>query len=149
MNIKLLFSTRKRNPFSTLIRTITWSEWSHVEIVLPNRMLIGANAPDGISINSIDHRLEKSSAAAYMTVECNADNAILWSYSQLNKPYDWLGVIGLGINRDWQEDDAWFCSEFVGKALMVGGYSPYDGYVIRRLTPQHLWMLNLPRDKIK
>ena len=33
--------------------------------------------------------------------------------SQIGKPYDKTGALGLGLHRDWQEDDAWWCSELI------------------------------------
>lgn len=31
--------------------------------------------------------------------------------AQLGKPYDWRAIVDFGIQRNWREDDAWFCSE--------------------------------------
>ena len=45
--MKIIFSKR-RHVGSWLIRTVTWSEWSHVELVLPNGQLLGAAAPQGV-----------------------------------------------------------------------------------------------------
>lgn len=39
----------------------------------------------------------------------------------LGKPYDYTGILGLGINRDWQENDMWFCSEDVADTLKRSG----------------------------
>ena len=41
--------------------------------------------------------------------------------SKLGKPYDYTGILGLGINRDWQENDMWFCSEDVADTLKRSG----------------------------
>lgn len=41
--------------------------------------------------------------------------------SKLGKPYDYTGILGLGVNRDWQENDRWFCSEDVADTLKRAG----------------------------
>ena len=41
--------------------------------------------------------------------------------SKLGKPYDYTGILGLGVNRDWQENDMWFCSEDVADTLKRAG----------------------------
>jgi uncharacterized protein YycO len=146
--MRILFSKRD-NVGSSIIRAVTWSSWSHVDIVLGDYVL-GATADRGVGYTRIDHRLELASRAEMVSVPLkNELEAITWAKWQVGKPYDWQGIVGLGLHRDWEEDDAWFCSEYVGKALLVGGYEPYRSHALRRLTPEHLWMLNLPTETIK
>ncbi|MNF95265.1 hypothetical protein D3C84_780070 [compost metagenome] len=61
--------------------------------------------------------------------------------SQLGKPYDWTAILGLGLRRDWQERDAWFCSELIAWSAAEAGEPWYRCESLRRVTPQHLWML--------
>lgn len=144
--MKLLFS-RRHHPGSYLIRMVTWSEWSHVDIILPDGGLIGAAAPHGVIEMTSELRVAMASHAAVMDVPCRT--VFSWLLSQLGTPYDWLGVAGLGMHRDWQEDDKWFCSEFVARAMKEGGFEPFQPGVMQRITPQHLWMLNFPTQIIK
>lgn len=139
--IKLLFS-RRNHPGSWLIRAVSWSEWSHVEIILPDGRLLGAAAPQGVGLSTYEERMAIAAHAAIMYFPGNMDAAMAWGETQLRKPYDYLGVIGLGLHRDWEEDDKWWCSEFAGEFLVQGGFAPFRPEAIRRLTPQHLWMLN-------
>lgn len=146
--IEVLFSKR-HHPGSYLIRAVTWSEWSHCELVLPDGRLLSAAAPHGVSYDTLENRLHIASSVAKMTFPGNIDAAVQFAQSQLGRPYDYKGVIGLGIHRDWEEDDSWWCSEFVGKALLEGGFFPYRAETIRRLTPHHLWMLDQPFETLK
>lgn len=59
---------------------------------------------------------------------------------QLGKPYDKTAVIGMLLNRDWQQDTDWFCSELLLACLVKGGkvltksyhnMTPEDAYVLR------------------
>lgn len=146
--IKVLFS-RNDKIGSRLIRLATWSDWSHVDLVRPNGTLIGATALHGVGLEDIDNRLAQASAAAIVAFPGDDVAAIEWAYSQLEKPYDWLGVAGVGLHRDWMEDDKWFCSESVGRALHEGGFSPFRENALRRLVPQHLWMLDYRTEALK
>lgn len=134
--LKLLFTTES-GPASALIRTFTWSDYSHVDLVFGNEV-IGAYPGRGVERIPIDDRLKAASKAAFFMADGIEESAALEkAMSQINKPYDWLGVIGIGLHRDWQCQDKWFCSEFAswvamqcGKPLLAGNF--------RRITPQDL-----------
>jgi uncharacterized protein YycO len=143
--MKILFS-RRNNIGSWLIRLVTWSEWSHVEIL--NNGLIGANAPEGVLVTSYTKRYKTASEMYIMNIPCDDDKAIKWAYTQIGKQYDWFGVLGLWWHRNWQDDRRWWCSEFVAMALKVGGNLPFDTSSIKRITPQHLWMLDFVKEKV-
>jgi uncharacterized protein YycO len=146
--IKLLF-TRRRTPFSGLIRLVTWSVWSHVDIVVDSHLLIGAVACRGVVHDLKSARLEQASRAAVMTVPCDRPEKVIAAARQeLGQPYDWLGILGLGLHRDWQEDDRWFCSELVSWAFRAAGQPLFDPKVTARVTPQHLWMLPHPKERL-
>ena len=146
--IQVVFSKRV-HPGSYLIRAVTWSEWSHCELLLQDGRLLGAAAPHGVTYDTLDNRLSIASAVAVMSFPGDAGAAEAFATGQLGKPYDWKGVVGIGLHRDWEEDSSWWCSEFVGKALHEGGFMPYRAEAIQRLTPQHLWMLDQPFETLK
>ena len=146
--ITLLFS-RRNHPGSWLIRTVSWSEWSHVEIILPDGRLLGAAAPHGVGLSTYEERMSIAAHAATMCVPGDMNTAAAWGETQLGKPYDYVGVVGLGLHRDWEKDDKWWCSEFAAEFLVQGGFAPYRADAIQRLTPQHLWMLNYPFEIVK
>lgn len=141
--ITLLYS-RRHHPGSYLIRGVTWGEWSHVEILLPGGRLLGAAFSEGVNDNhTIDDRLQIASAAAKVTYPGDLGRAMAWASPLIGvTPYDNLGVVGLGFHRDWESEDAYWCSEWAGKFLKEGGFEPFRSKSIKRLTPEHLWMLN-------
>jgi uncharacterized protein YycO len=146
--IKLLFSRRKHIG-SWIIRKISWSEWSHVEIIMPTDILFGSAAPHGVSFYSMNERLNKASRAAVMSFPGDFDAAFLWGKTQIGRPYDYLGVLGIGFHRDWEDDHSWWCSEFAAQFLKQGGFEPYRHEAIKRLSPEHLFMLNQSFEIIK
>ena len=138
--VELLF-TRRRHPGSLLIRTVTWSAWSHVDVVHGDNV-IGAVAPHGVELQPLAERLAKASQAAVMIVpSAMAKKVRDIANTQLGKPYDWLGAAGIGLHRNWQETDSWFCSEFAAWCFSTAGHPLIRQEFVHRVTPQHLWML--------
>jgi hypothetical protein len=144
MKIRVLFS-RRALPVSLLIRTVTWSAWSHVEI-LDGDDLIGADMMNGVTVTKLAHRLDISSRAAIVEFPCADPAAVIAAArGELGRGYDYLGLLGiLGHQRDWQARESWFCSELVAWAFSAGGSPLFRGELVSRVTPQHLWMLSAP-----
>lgn len=69
---------------------------------------------------------------------------------QYGKPYDYGGAFGLPIQQaeNWQDDDKWWCSEFVLAALVAGGAPILDRAQIHRVTPDSLSQVNIPKSEI-
>jgi uncharacterized protein YycO len=147
--IQLLF-TRRRHIGSWLIRFVTWSEYSHVDILLDGNYLIGAIAPEGVVVHKADYRLKTASKAVIMELPVSSKiEALEYARSQIGKSYDWLGVLGIGLHRNWQENDKWSCAELAAMALDAGGQKPFDSKFHHRITPQDLLMLNFEKRRIK
>lgn len=139
-SVDLLFST-SRHPGSAIIRAFTWSSWSHVALI-DGDQVIEAAAPHGVRRAPLAPAIEHAHRSAVVSLPCSDPNRIIAAAaSQIGKPYDWTAVLGLGLHRDWQETDAWFCSELVAWAFTRAGESLFRPEVLRRVTPQHLWML--------
>lgn len=138
--IVLLFSNQ-RDLLSRAIRIATWSNWSHVALVDGDRV-IEALAPRGVQINDTDHVTMRSHEYALVDLPCRDPEAVLTAAaSQAGKPYDYTALLGMALRRNWQEDDAWFCSELIAWAFAQAGEPLFRPEVMRRVTPQHLWML--------
>lgn len=138
--IRLLFSTTG-NPFSYLIRTATWSRWSHVSLV-DGADVIEAVAIHGVRRISLDERIHAAKDFAFSELPCVDRQIVLAAAeSQIGKPYDYTAVVGMGLHRDWHEMDAWFCSELVAWAFEEGKSGLFRGESLNRITPEHLWML--------
>lgn len=139
-SVRLLFST-SRHPGSAIIRAFTWSRWSHVALINGDQV-IEAAAPHGVRRAPLAQAIEHAHRSAIVSLPCSDPGRIIAAAaSQIGKPYDWTAVLGLGLHRDWQETDAWFCSELVAWAFARAGESLFRAEVLRRVTPQHLWML--------
>lgn len=136
----LLFSTTG-SPFSALIRATTWSRWSHVALI-DGDSVIEAAALHGVRRIPAAQAVAAARRAAVVDMSCCDPQAVIAAAAeQIGKPYDWTAVLGLGLRRDWQEPDAWFCSELVAWAFDAAGQALFRPDSLRRVTPQHLWML--------
>ncbi len=137
---RLLFST-SRHPFSAVIRAVTWSCWSHVALV-DGDTVIEATAAHGVRRTLLMDALSHARDFAFADIACaDPAAAIAAAASQIGKPYDYSALLGLYLHRDWQQDDAWFCSELVAWAFEKTQQPLLRSEVVRRVSPQHLWML--------
>ena len=86
--------------------------------------------------------IAKHSAHCIVDIPCDDPAAVIAAArSQVGKPYDLTALFGLLVRRDWQEADAWFCSELTAWAFQQGGSPLFRPEALYRITPQHLWMI--------
>lgn len=138
--MRVLFCTSDRIA-SRIIRAVTWSDWSHVAII-DGYQVIEAVWPE-VRAAHLSEVLAKHPSYAIVHIPVPDEQAaIAAARSQIGKPYDLVGMLGLGLHRDWQQDTDWWCSELVTFAIQAGGMQLYRDNVMHKVTPQHLWMLN-------
>lgn len=139
--VTLLFS-RSHSIGALAIRLVTWGTWSHVGLRSPSGTVLQASWPGGVEEVSFEAFVARASRWEELLVEVPDPIAVIaWARSQRGKPYDLWGAVGLGLHRDWQADDAWWCSEYVEMALAHGG-RPRFRAGLSRVTPEHSWMVN-------
>lgn len=148
--IHLVYSNSKL-PLSPIIRWRTGSEFSHVGIILEQ----DADDIDGLSI--VSHSALSCKGVRFTTLKTFLSHATNYRITQLEQevtqeqfdmllylcqkyeglPYDTKGAVGLGVGEDWQEDDAFWCSEWVAFALKnIGMILKYLDDV-HRIAPNH------------
>lgn len=141
MNVVQLLFTTTRWPASWLIRAGTWSAWSHVALV-DGDQVIESVMGHGVRRVSLYSAIRRASRHALVNLPTrNPALIVAAAAAQIGKPYDYTAILGLGLHRDWQEDDAWFCSELVAWAFQQAGEPLFRAECLRRVTPQHLYML--------
>lgn len=60
---------------------------------------------------------------------------------QLYKKYDLMGIVGLGIGRNWEDPSDWWCSELVAYLLKcIGLILNGWGRKVNTYTPQ-MWLI--------
>ena len=110
MIIKLSAS---KNVFSWAIRKITGSPYSHVDIVLAEGFYLGSQPGTGVVLHK-----EVCPFEHFYEIDIDSEIPLTFLFDQVGKKYDYSGIYGfLTKDRDWQEDDCWFCSELVAASI--------------------------------
>jgi uncharacterized protein YycO len=125
--ITLRFVT-SHDPVSDGIRAFEYGFWAtHVEALMPDGTLLGAHAQGGVEARPHDYDKFEFTRERYVSIpatpaQIDAFNTFL--RAQVGKPYDFRAIAGIALQRDWQSEDAWFCSELVAAALCRCGVFP-------------------------
>lgn len=136
--VRVIF-TRRRHPGSLLLRVALWSSWSHCAIV-DGDQVIEAAATGGVRVRPLADLVAESSRTQLLEIPTrDPASVIAAARSQVGKPYDWLGVVGIGFRRRWQDADRWFCSELIAWAFQAAG-SPIFRVHAWRITPRDLFI---------
>jgi uncharacterized protein YycO len=148
--IKLRFITQW-GPVSFIIRKFMWSQFSHVEFVVPTGYL-GAREM-GVRIRGFDYCKPKREALGI--IECSdevADKVLAFARAQIGRPYDFISVLfGFPFRLDLgsRKNHRWFCSELVAVSFEQAGYPLVERRNKDRITPEDLFQSPLVQIKEK
>jgi hypothetical protein len=127
--ITILFTRRRWNFVSWLIR---WSmPRSRFALALSSHAIVvdGDTCYEATMLDGVRavprHVALKNQVLVKETRYTVPDPAagIRWAYEQVGRPYDFRGAFGLALapDRDWAEDDCWFCYELAAGVLQAAG----------------------------
>lgn len=105
-----------------LVKWWTDSMFDHIEICLGSRQVIGARPGGGVQVRDISSLEEQKwclTRPAVNLLDADKDVIINFALSQVDKKYDFLGILGFAINRDIDDPNRYFCSEFVNKSFSL------------------------------
>jgi uncharacterized protein YycO len=120
------------------IRTLTWSDYSHVGILTKGDQIVDSRfLADGVTEYPFDDARLEHPRVLCREYNIPAVSVIEAARSQIGKPYDWTAVCGVALHRDWTEPNKWFCSELVAWAAACAGI-PMLIKEYGRVTPQDL-----------
>jgi len=112
---------------SWAIRVFCWSDYSHVEFVVPDGYL-GARIDGGVKVRPFDYIKPARQTLAYVDCPDRTTRAVLeYARAQIGKPYDLDALFGFVFRRHWTIKDSWFCSELVAASFMNANYPLFDG----------------------
>lgn len=132
------------------ISLITGSRWTHCGVITRDgRSVIESQAGKGVRLRNLDSWVAAFPDHEIIDVPCESPEAG-WTagVAELGKPYDWTGLVWFVLPmRDWQKNNAWFCSELAaymllkGKAVVAddikeaGHFSPGSLYRLLKASP--------------
>ena len=135
--MKLLFINRN-SVACYAIRAAAMSRWSHVAVELADGFVYESRMHPGVHRVSYGAAIDGAVEVGAALVACNEATALRFAREQLGKPYDWPAIVSWFGNRDWQDPDAWWCSEYVA-AIACAGFARLVFGDQRRVTPGDLW----------
>lgn len=144
MDYVYLVFTKNNKLGSRAIRVVTWSEWSHVEILTDRGTVIGANIPVGVVEVPLEERLSRCTEYAMARVPITPLQRVIlfdWLRGQIGRPYDYVGLVSFFAKRDFNDDSSWFCSELVAAAFEHAASPLFRPGSTYRVTPQDIFML--------
>lgn len=100
---------------SKMIRDFTWSDYSHVDFVMPDGNLLGAHLSGGVAVREPNYEVFTAKLVGEIPLSpIKSDLVYRFAQGQIGKKYDLTAIINFGFHkRNWREDDCWFCSELV------------------------------------
>lgn len=131
-----IFTKRPFNPGSLVIRAANpvsickLAPASHV-ILVDGRFGIEASMTHGVRRAELHEMLKGQTVVTQKRYEVPyAQKGIDWARDTAARKakYDWPGAFGLGLapDRDWQNEEDWFCFELFGNAMAKSGRKPFD-----------------------
>lgn len=143
--------SNSRLPLSPLIRWRTGAAFSHEGIILesdsdlitPDSLIShSALSCKGVRFTTVKSFIAQ--ASNYQVVRMNQQidwdqyhNLVELTKKYEGLPYDLKGAIGLGVGEDWQEDDAFWCTEWRAFVLKKIGMKLQGLDEEHRLDPSH------------
>lgn len=119
-----------------IIRWGTWSWCSHVDFYLPaTGMLLGAVPGEGVSLR----KRVAGEREAFFCVDA-PQSVLTRAHERLGAKYDYSGVLGYALRRNWNNEDSWFCSELVAKCFEEEGVPLLRTDHTHRISPRDLLM---------
>jgi hypothetical protein len=145
--IRLRFVTCN-DAVSDGVRAFEYGFWAtHVEALMPDGTLLGAHAKGGVLARPRDYDKTEFTRELYVSIPATAAQADAFHSflrAQVGKPYDFLAIAGIALQRDWQSENAWFCSELIGSGLAqpdVRVFQPHLATEFNHVTPRDVLLI--------
>lgn len=140
------------NVGSWIIAHLSGSEqFSHCMCIIDG-MAFEATMLDGCRVLPLEESMHGVTYYQDMEIPVkNLQSSLQFGLDQRDKDYDFLGAFGIPFlaSDDWADDSKWWCSELCFMMIGAGGNWVLDKEVQKRITPQHLLMLNYPKSPIR
>ena len=137
--MKLVLCT-KPGLSSAFLRLVMWSKWSHSAILDEGMVVDSTLWQGGVKAHTSKDFFTHYPTYELRDIEVDEEDALIWLGLQLGKKYDWTALLSFVVQRDWQEDDKWFCSELTESMISKFG-KPRFRASAQRVTPRHQEML--------
>jgi len=121
-----------------LISFYTKGPFSHVELIIDGYQY--SSSPRDGGVRKVPHKLDHT-VWEYIELNNIETNKILTFFEETKyAKYDYTGILGfIFLNKD--SEKKWFCSEWVTRALIIGGYNKLFPIKESITSPNRLYRL--------
>jgi hypothetical protein len=144
MGIRIRF-VQGTSLVSEVIHLVERDGWAtHVEAVLDTGEYLGALQQGGVAIRPPSYDAGTFSRELIADIPATPEQTALFYYfvrSQVGKPYDTAGTIGLALGVEWRDPSSWFCSELMAAGLEASEYFPRLVATNNHISPRDLLLL--------
>ncbi|PKN71197.1 MAG: hypothetical protein CVU54_01890 [Deltaproteobacteria bacterium HGW-Deltaproteobacteria-12] len=144
------FSTDKQDFISKVIRLLTWSRFSHVVLISPDKKsYIESTHGAGVRELPIEAFLKKDGVEFGTIYHPDPDKVWQLAKQEIGKPYDSLYIYGWLCRRNWQDDASWACCELVPAMAVRAGHPIIREDCFIKITPELLYQTSTPYEGIQ
>jgi len=134
------------DPIGEAIKFVSRGQATHVEFCVDDwTQTIGARAMGGVQIRPINYA--KFQAEWRFQVEVSEEqlnNGMKWLHAQIGKPYDFLNIAAIALDRNWDDPNKWICSKLWVEGMVAFGLlNPLDHRVVNWFTPEDSLLISL------
>lgn len=134
------------DPIGEAIKWVSRGQATHVEFCLNGWMqTLGARVQGGVQVRPINYA--KFNAEWRFQAEVSDeqyDAGSKWLAAQIGKPYDFLSIAAIALDRNWHDPSGWICSKlWVDGMAAFGLLKPLDPRVVNWFTPEDSLLLSL------
>lgn len=135
----VIFGRNRGDLLSNALAKLGGSEWSHVGIIDRDGVtVIESIIPAGVVKTHINDFKSRYTETHIATVPVKAGvDAYKLARSQLGKPYDFRALLSMLGTRDWEDPNAWVCSELVAHCTGL-----FRSDVVSKIKVQHIWVIS-------
>ena len=123
------------NPFSHLIKLVTWSKWSHIGLIAGNYVYEAVALKGVVKTPLSEFKDRYKGKWEIIEVEVDDVNAVYTRAKELlGCGYDYFGVFGFLVRLNLSASKRYQCAEFIAACLDIDEYKCY------KATPQGIWL---------
>ena len=119
-----ILAVSSRGIAYSAIKWWTCSQIDHLAFVVDPNTVIDACPKGGVDFRPMTRYTSASWVVLRTKValtDAQLEKMMAFAVSQRGKGYDWRGIAGFVINRDVNDREKWFCSEYVESVFETGG----------------------------
>lgn len=138
-----------KGPIPTAIEWFTQGTVGHVDIVMPDGGLLGAQQMAGLGGKPAGVQIRPQGYGGMLNpvryslpaTPFQEDDFYGFARAQVGKPYDVEAIVAFVVGRNWRDPSAWFCSELAAAALEHAGIIHTLAAPMNKVTPEGLMLV--------